>query len=48
MTPQFAVTLPGYVGSATGEIERDAAGREYTHASTGTHFQFSVSVGSDF
>jgi hypothetical protein len=48
VTPQFAVTLPWEVGSATGEIERDSAGREYQHASTGTHFQFSVSVGSDF
>lgn len=48
VTPQFAVTLPWEVGDATGEIERDAAGREYRHASTGTHFQFSVSVGSDF
>jgi hypothetical protein len=48
VTPQFAVTLPWFVGDATGDLDRDNAGREYRRVSTGTHFQFSVSVGSDF
>lgn len=48
ITPQFAVTLPWEVGAADGETEFVPGVGEVQHASTGTHFQFSVSIGSDF
>jgi hypothetical protein len=48
VTPQFGVTFPGMVGSADGETVTDSAGRQYRNAEARSHFQLSLSVGTDF
>lgn len=47
-TPQFGVTFPGSVGSATGETIVDSAGRSYQTTEARSHFQLALSVGTDF
>jgi len=48
ITPQFGVTFPGTVGSANGRVVTDSGGNQYENAEARSHFQLSISVGSDF